>query len=111
LFVASVRAQSPIRISGVEYSDDRKQPLFGLRQQAIARVSGEPETTQFQLVDAAGDVIAPADTPEAADGKYLFPITPTIERFRIRMTAVDGAGWPVQRTHPVLFRAQPQPQP
>jgi len=107
LFVVSVRAQSPIRVSEVEFSDDRKQPLFGLRQRAIARVSGEPASMQFQLLAAAGEVIAPAEPPEAADRKYRFPITPTVERFRIRMTAVDGAGWPVQRIYPVLFRAQP----
>jgi hypothetical protein len=106
LFVLSVQAESPIRVSAIEFAESQKQPQFGVRQRAAARVSGELTRVGFQLLGPAGDLITSAEPPESLNGLYRFPILPITERFRIRMTAVDAAGWPVQRTYPVLFRTR-----
>lgn len=97
LFVVSVRAQSPVRLTRVELSGGA----------ATAHVAGEVANPKFQIVGAAGDVVSDAETAEATGSDYQLSIKPGVERFRIRMTGVDATGWAMERVYPVLLRAQP----
>jgi hypothetical protein len=102
LFVLSVVAKTQLRLSGVKFS----QPRLGVRDNVEARVSGPVSNVKFQLVGPAGELVSSLEATEpTAEGTYLVPVTPPVERFRILMSGTDASGWPVQRTHPVLFRA------
>ena len=116
LFVLSVLAKTRINLHALRFSPANgvdgqpasglKEPLLRTPQFLEARVSGEISRVKFQLVGAGGEPIADGEAVEATpDGAYRTTITPSVERFRILMTGIDASGWPVQRTHPVLFRA------
>ena len=118
LFVVSVRAQSPLQLRAVEFLTEtgpdaagssaiQRQPRLGAAQESRVHLAGAVSSPEFQLVDAAGDPISRGENTELVDGDHRFSITPSIERFRIRLTGTDPSGWPIQRVHPVLFRAQP----
>lgn len=82
-------------------------PLSGVLQHLGVHISGQVSKMNFQMVDATGASIAQLDTAEPiSEGTYRINITPSIERFRILVTGIDSMGWPFQRTHPVLFRAE-----
>jgi hypothetical protein len=111
MFVLAVRAQSALRLVGVDFVDQgelKSQPLFGIAQTAVAHVAGEVASLRFEMIGPNGAVISAGETLENADGVHRFSIAPTQERFRVRITGVDSLGWPVVRTHPILFRAHPQ---
>jgi hypothetical protein len=97
LFVVTVRAQSPVRLTRVELSAGA----------ATAHVAGEVADPKFQLIGPSGDLVADAQTGETTASGFRIVTTPGVERFRVRMTGVDGSGWPVERVYPVLFRAPP----
>jgi hypothetical protein len=115
LFVLSVLAQSPIHVSGVTFlnpTEDppapHRQPRLGASEAARISVSGEVTGLKFLLAGASGEALgAGAIEPQSPERPYSVPFTLSWERFRVRMTGVDASGWPVLRTYPVLFRAQP----
>jgi hypothetical protein len=114
LFVLSVAAKTNIRLTNVSFfavSGDRPRlvhPLFGVRQSLEAHLTGDVSAVQVQVIGPSGDVMAGGDVTEApAKGDYGREITPASERFRIAVSGTDAAGWPFQRTDPVLFRAVP----
>lgn len=78
LYVFSVLVKSPIQISVADDTDRYKVDVAGMEAQA----------TTFE-VNAAG---------ERSEGN---------PRFRLSVTGTDSNGYPVMRTHPVLFRANP----
>jgi len=96
LFVAAVRAQSPVRLASVELTAG----------DATIHVAGELANPEFQLVDAAGDLAPGAEAAEDAGSEHRISVKPSVERFRVRMTGTDASGWPVERVYPVLFRAK-----
>ena len=109
VFVLSVRAQSPLRLAGIDFLDDggvKSAPRLGATLTALAHVVGEIGDVKFEVVGLNGAVLSMAEAERVADGTYRFPITPATERFRIRMTGIDPSGWPVARTLPILFRAR-----
>ncbi len=110
IFVLSVRAQSPLRL-GIDFFDEagiKSQPRLGVAQATVAHVAGEVSGVKFEVLGPNGAVLSPVNTPEVTDGAYHFPLTAPAERFRLRMTGVDSSGWPIERTDPILFRAQPK---
>jgi hypothetical protein len=113
VFVLSVRAQSPLRLATVDFLDDegaKSQPRLGVAQTVVAHVSEEIANIGFEVLGPNGERLSAAETPEAAERAYRFAITPATERFRIRMTGTDPAGWALERTDPVLFRAHHEPR-
>jgi hypothetical protein len=111
VFVLSIRAQSPLRLSGIEFLDESgvtSQPRLGIGQTGVAHVSGKVGALAFEVLGPNGEMLSTCETPQVTSGSYQFLVTPAVERFRIRMTGVDASGWPVQRTDPVLFRARPR---
>lgn len=119
LYVLSVLAKTPITFGNVrfleiggdssdpEYSVRLTHPRLAFRQWVEANLGGEVSTVRFQLTDAAGNQVRSVETPEQSeDGAYRAGLTPQAARFRVIVTALDPAGWPVQRTHPVLFHAE-----
>jgi hypothetical protein len=109
VFVLSVRAQTPLRLVEVDFLGEagvKSEPRLGLAQTAIASVAGEIGNVKFEVLGPNGAVLSRVEAPEAADRAYRFPVTPPAQRFRIRLTGIDASGWPVERTHPILFRAR-----
>jgi hypothetical protein len=111
LFVLAVRAQSALHLAGLDFVDQgelKSQPRLGIAQTAVAHVAGEVANVRFEVIGPNGAPISACETLESANGVYRFSIAPAAERFRVRMTGVDSSGWPVVRTHAVLFRAHPK---
>ena len=111
VFVLSVRAQSPVRLAQIEFGDENdagSQPQLGVAQMARAHVSGEVGSVSFDALGPSGQLLVTGEGTQGDKGAYRFTITPGAERFRIRMTGADAAGWPVERTDPILFRARAQ---
>jgi hypothetical protein len=112
LFVVAVLAKSNIAIRAVEFSaaDDgstaRRVPLAGVPQVLNARISGELFNVRSKLVDAGGTPLSELELMPASGGEpYRGKLTPTVQRFRILVTATDSQALPLQRIYPVLFRA------
>jgi hypothetical protein len=119
LYVLSVLAKTPITFGNVsfleiggdssdpEHSVRLTHPRLAVRQWVEANLGGEVSTVKFQLTDATGNQVPSVETPEQSEGgAYRAALMPQAARFRVIVTALDAAGWPVQRTHPVLFHAE-----
>lgn len=109
VFILSIRANSPLRLAGLDFLDEtqaRSEPRLGVAQTAVAQVLGEVANVKFEVLGPNGAVLSIADAERVADGPYRFLITPAVQSFRIRMTGIDPSGWPVERTHPILFRTR-----
>ncbi|MBZ5626822.1 MAG: hypothetical protein LAQ69_50320 [Acidobacteriia bacterium] len=119
LFVLSVLAKTGIRLQAprffevvgqageVERGARMKAPRLGTPQMLEASVSGEISNVRLRLAGPGGETVVDGEPVEATpEGAYRATVTPPVERFRILMTGTDASGWPVQRTHPVLLRAE-----
>lgn len=86
-------------------------PLVGGPATAVARLWRGPEEASFRLVDADGtplrDVTLRKGMTDTADGDFLGTFELPEVPFQVVMNAVDSSGAPIQRVHPVTFRAQP----
>jgi hypothetical protein len=102
LLVFSVMAKTSPRLPSLRLRESR----LGVRQDVDVSLPGEITGVKSQLVNAAGDA---ASEPEAADslgnGAYRISVTPTSERFRVRILATDANGRQLERMWPVLLRA------
>jgi hypothetical protein len=109
LFVLSVAAKTPIRLTEVNFSaNDLRldQPQLGVGQNVEANLTGDVSNVKLQVATASGERLGGMDPTEAgAEHLYRTLLTPAEERFRISISATDASGWPVLRTYPNLFRA------
>ena len=96
LFVLGVLAKTPVALAQVSAGRDGVEAL----------VSGEVSDVKFQLAGPSADVVAQMEPAELREDAFHARGTPPGERFRVLMRATDAGGWPVLRTHPVLFRKE-----
>ena len=86
-------------------------PLVGAPAIARARPYRGPEEATFRLVDETGATLRNLSLrkgmPDSSQDDFLGTFDLPAVPFRIMMNAVDGSGSPIQRLHPVTFRAQP----
>ena len=86
-------------------------PLVGAPAIARARPYGGPDEATFRLVDETGTTLRNLSLrkgmPDSSQGDFLGTFDLPAVPFQIMMNAVDGSGSPIQRLHPVTFRAQP----
>ena len=109
VFVLAVRAQSALRLAGIDFVDQagvKSPPRLGAVQTGVAHVAGNVGGVRFEILGPNGVVLSAVESPETGNGAYQFSVSPQVERFRIRMTGIDSSGWPVARTHPTLFYAR-----
>jgi hypothetical protein len=109
LFVLSVVAKTGLRLGSLRFVIDGQRlrdPRLGVQQTLEARFGGEASQLKLQLIAADAQPLTEAEAAEAVEGgTYRVAVTPAIERLRVVVSGVDAAGWPFQRTDPVLFRA------
>ncbi|HLK48209.1 MAG TPA: hypothetical protein VKT49_08745 [Bryobacteraceae bacterium] len=111
VFVLAVRAQSPLRLGEINFLNENggaAEPRLGAAQTAMAYVGGTINRARFDVLGPSGQLLGTSEGAQSASSAYRFAITPGAERFRIRIAGTDGAGWPVERTAPILFRARAQ---
>jgi hypothetical protein len=99
LFVLSGLAKPELRLTAVTVSTRALQ----------FHLTWQPSNLAAHLVDAAGGNLSPPDTPQKTGGAaYQTDLAPQTGRFRLVVTGEDGAAWPFQRVHPVLFSPPPR---
>jgi hypothetical protein len=110
LFVLSVVAKTSLKLGAVNFTlaDQRmRQPRLGVQQYVEAHLIGDLSHVKLQVISADAQPLSEAETAQAPEaGSYRAAITPTAARLRIVVSGIDAAGWPFQRTEPVLFRAE-----
>jgi hypothetical protein len=107
LFVLSVLAKSGIGLGSVSFHENRDSPKllnprFGLPASLQIHLAGPVTQLRVQLVDAAGNALS---EPLAVEADGWSTVTPSAERFRVRVSGIEPGAWPFLRTWPVLFHA------
>lgn len=119
VFVVSAQAKSDLQIGEINFVDpagseaaaNRRQPRLGVKDGIRIYSTGHWSHVNLRMVDPSGEPVsnAAADAVHAGSGVVEAAIVSPVERFRIQLLGTDDAGWPVQRTYPVLFHATPVP--
>ena len=86
-------------------------PLTGMPATGRARPDRGPDDATFRLIDETGATLRNVSLrkrlPDSSGDDYLGTFDPPAVPFRIVMNGLEESGAPVQRVHPVTFRAQP----
>ncbi|WP_442497312.1 dockerin type I domain-containing protein [Methylobacter sp. sgz302048] len=83
-------------------------PIVGKTQEAIARMSGKPQSVSFELRTRNGQVIQSfnLDSPDADVGELLGKLTIPTQEFVVYAVGNDASGQPFQRVRASQFSPQ-----